>query len=532
MKRFVVGEDRNQASLFPERLDDFIDEDNSVRVIDAFIESLPLGKLGFTGVEPKDTGRPAYHPSVLLKIYVYGYLNRIQSSRRLEAETQRNVELMWLTGRLTPDFKTIADFRKDNGKAIQGVCRQFVMLCREWDLFTDATVAIDGSKFKAANNRDQNFTSAKMKRRLAEIDKSTHRYLSQIETADRLEPSMAEPKTGRLKDKIEALKQEMERLKKIEAAMLETPDQQLSLTDPDARSMKTRGTGIVGYNVQTAVDAEHHLIVAHGVTNSGSDRSQLSKMAKLARRALQVDDLTVVADRGYYEGGEILACESDGITPFIPKPLTSGSTAQGRFGKPDFIYIAGDDEYHCPAGQRLVWHRSTVENGKTLHTYFNVAACANCVIKAQCTTGKERRIKRWEHEDILDALQLRLDHDPEKMRLRRNTVEHPFGTLKMWMGYTHFQTTTLNNVSTEMSLQVLAYNMKRVMNLFGVEALVEKIWAYIRVLLLVYACLIRDTRFYKAFLGMLTGKSIEYHLSNAHYKSLSIALTAPQVMLG
>ncbi len=530
MKRFVVGEDRNQASLLPERLDDFITEDNSVRVIEAFIESLALGELGFTGVEPKDTGRPAYHPSVLLKIYVYGYLNRIQSSRRLETETQRNVELMWLTGRLTPDFKTIADFRKDNGKAIQDVCRQFVLLCREWGLFAEATVAIDGSKFKAANNRDRNFTSAKMKRRLAEIDKSIHRYLSQIETADRLEPSIAAPKTGRLKDKIEALKQEITRLKKIAAEMLETPDQQLSLTDPDARSMKTRGTGIVGYNVQTAVDVEHHLIVAHEVTNQGSDRGQLSKMAKRARTALQADELTVVADRGYYEGGEILACESDHITTFIPKPLTSGSTAQGRFGKPDFVYVTADDEYHCPAGQRLTWHRSTVENGKTLHTYFNVAACANCVIKAQCTTGKERRIKRWEHEDVLDAMQLRLDHDPEKMRLRRNTVEHAFGTLKMWMGYTHFQTTTLNNVSTEMSLHVLAYNMKRAMNIFGIEALVAKIWAFIRVLSLTQVCLIRDTRSYKAIFNNVDRQRYRNNFPNTNHKSLSTGLNAPQTM--
>lgn len=503
MKRFVVGEDRSQGTLFPEHLDDFITEDNPVQVIEAFVESLPLGELGFTGVEPKDTGRPAYHPSVLLKIYVYGYLNRIQSSRRLEQEAQRNVELMWLTRRLAPDFKTIADFRKNNGKAIQKVCRQFVLLCREWGLFADATVAIDGSKFKAANNRDRNFTSAKMKRRLAEIDKSIHRYLSQIETADRLEPSIAKPKTGRLKDKIEVLKEELQRLKKIEVVMLETPDQQLSLTDPDARSMKTRGTGIVGYNVQTAVDTEHHLIVAHEVTNTGSDRGQLSKMAKLARTALQADDLTVVADRGYYEGEEIMACETDHISTFIPKPLTSGSTAHGRFGKPDFIYIAERDEYRCPAGQHLPWRRSTVERGKTLYTYFNVAVCANCNIKEQCTTGKERRIKRWEHEDVLEAMQLRLDHDAEKMRLRRNTVEHPFGTLKMWMGYTHFQTTTLNNVSTEMGLHVLAYNMKRMMNILGVETLLEMIRAYVRVFLQTTAGLIRHTRSCNAFCGVL-----------------------------
>jgi len=280
-------------------------------------------------------GRPAYHPSTMLKIYVYGYLNRVQSSRRLEREAQRNVELMWLTGRLAPDFKTIANFRKDNGKAIRLVCREFVMLCRKLNLFAEAFVAIDGSKFKAVNNRDRNFTKAKLKRRLQQIDESIERYLGQIASADRQETSVVKDKMQRLEDKIAALKKDMARLEKLEVRMLEAADQQISLTDPDARSMATsgRGTGMVGYNVQTAVDAKHHLIVAHEVTNVGHDRTQLANMAAQAKEAMETDELTVVADRGYFKGEEILTCENNGITTYLPKPQTSGSMRKGLFSK-------------------------------------------------------------------------------------------------------------------------------------------------------------------------------------------------------
>lgn len=469
MKRFIQGEDRTQGILLPELLDDYVAEDNPVRVIEVFVDELDLGSLGFDGVSPEETGRPAYHPSRLLKIYIYGYINRVQSSRRLERETQRNIELMWLTGRLAPDFKTIANFRKDNGKAIRSVCRQFVVLCRQLDLFSQAIVAIDGSKFKAVNNRDQNFTSAKVQRRVEQIEESIERYLAAMDTADREEPTVAEAKTSRLQDKITALKQQMQQLKEIEVRMMATPDQQISLTDPDARSMATsgRGSGMVGYNVQTAVDAQHHLIVAHEVTNIGNDRSQLSSMAKQASTAMGTEDLTVVADRGYFKGEEILECQKVGITALVPKPLTSGSKAEGRFGKQDFIYEAQDDEYRCPAGQRLIKRFTSIENGMTLHTYWS-SACQGCAIKAQCTTGKERRVKRWEHEGVLEAMQNRLDRAPEMMQLRRQTVEHPFGTLKAWMGSTHFLTKTLERVSTEMSLHVLAYNLKRVMKILGI----------------------------------------------------------------
>ena len=476
MKRFVEGEDRTQSTLFPERLDDYIAEDNPVRVIDVFIDELDLGQLGFQGIDPHATGRPAYHPSTLLKLYVYGYLNRIQSSRRLERETQRNVELMWLTGRLMPDHKTISDFRKDNSKAIRGVCREFIILCRRLNLFTQALVVIDGSKFKAVNNRDKNFTRAKMKRRLAQIEASLDRYFEQLEQADREESSLAEAKTTPLKDKIATLKEEMQRLKKLEVKMLNAPDKQISLTDPDARAMKSRGNGIVGYNVQTAVDAEHHLIVTHEVTNKGSDRDQLSPMATQAREATDTEDLTVIADAGYFKREEILLCHEAGMTAFVPRSQNLGKQAKGFFTRKDFHYRPEKDEYRCPANERLTWRMTSEEAGLTLHRYWS-SNCPTCSLKSHCTTGKERRVTRWEHEAILEAMQDRLDCDPEIMRVRRQTVEHPYGTLKAWMGSTHFLTRTLNRVSTEMSLHVLAYNLKRVMNILGVKPLMQAIQA-------------------------------------------------------
>jgi transposase len=331
MKRFVEGADRRQSTLFPERVEDWIGEDNPVRVIDVFVDELDLAELGFGGVEPEATGRPSYHPSVLLKLYIYGYLNRVQSSRRLEREAGRNVEVMWLTGRLAPDHKTIADFRKDSGRAIRQVCARFVSLCRTLGLLTQASVAIDGSKFKAVNNRDKNFTRAKMERRMAQIEESVGRYLQQLDTADRQEPSEAlKTTTSRLKEKIAKLKEQMQRLAKLQVQMLAAPDQQISLTDPDARSMATsgRGSGVVGYNVQVAVDTEHHLIVTHEVTNVGSDRSQLSPVAKEAKATLEAENLDAVADRGYFSSEEILACENAGITVTLPKPMTSNSKAQ------------------------------------------------------------------------------------------------------------------------------------------------------------------------------------------------------------
>src|ERR1700694_3125310 len=426
MERFVEGMERRQTTLFPECLEDWIDENNPVRAIDVFVDELDLSELGFDGVAPEATGRPSYHPLGLLKLYFYGYLNRVQSSRRLEREAGRNVEVMWLTGRLVPDHKTIADFRKDNGRPIRQVCARFVALCRAMGLFTEASVAIDGSKFKAVNNRDKNFTRAKMVRRRTQIEESVARYLHQLDSADRQEPSLARTtKTTRLKEKIAKLKEEMQRLPALEARSLAIPDQQISLTDPDARSMATsgRGSGVVGYNVQVAVDTEHHLIITHEVTNVGTDRSQLAHVAKEAKATLEATSLDVVADRGYFSSEEILACEEAGITVTLPKPMTPNSKAEGRFGKQDFRYVAEEDVYICPAGERLAYSFTTEENGLVLHRYWT-NACRSCAIKSQCTPGSERRITRWEHEHLLDAVQQRLDANPLAMRQRRETVEH------------------------------------------------------------------------------------------------------------
>jgi transposase len=474
MKRFVEGVDRGQSTLFPECLEDWIGEDNPVRVIDVFVEELDLAELGFSGVDPEATGRPSYHPAVLLKLYIYGYLNRVQSSRRLEREAGRNVEVMWLTGRLAPDHKTIADFRKDNGRAIRQVCARFVVLCRTIGLFTEASVAIDGSKFKAVNTRDKNFTRAKMARRRAQIEASVARYLQQLDTADRQEPSEAlATKIAGLREKIAKLGEEMQRLQALEARMLATPDQQISLTDPDARSMATsgRGSGVVGYNVQAAVDIEHHLIVAHDVTNVGTDVAQLAPMAQLTKAALKAARLEVVADRGYFSSEQILACEEAGVTVTLPKPQTSGNRVKGRFVKQDFRYVASADVYVCPAGEKLTYHYTNEEDGRVLRRYWT-SACQTCAIRDRCTSGKERRITRWQHEHILEAVQRRLDEHPEKMRQRRETAEHPFGTIKARMGATHFLMKTLQRVRTEMALHVLAYNLTRVMNIFGIAPLI------------------------------------------------------------
>jgi len=471
MSGYIQGDDRNQATLFPESLDDYVGEHDPVRVIDVFVADLDISGLGFRA-EPNDTGRPAYDPRTLLKLYIYGYLNRVHSSRRLEREAQRNIELMWLTGRLAPDFKTIADFRKDNGEAIRLVCREFVMLCKKLNLLSDALVAIDGSKFKAVNNRDKNFTRAKMKRRLAEVEASIDRYLEELASTDQAEP--AHDKSQRIEDQVAALRQEMSRLKKLEARMLEAPDQQVSLTDPDARSMNARGTGIVGYNVQSAVDTKHHLIIAHEVSNKGSDRSQLSNMAQQAKAVLAQEALDVVADRGYFNGDEIRACEQADITAYLPKPNTSGNKAKGLFDKRDFIYQPDDDEYQCPASERAIYRSTHEESGKQIRRYWS-STCSICSLKPKCTSGKERRISRWEHEDVVERAQARLDKRPDIMRIRRATVEHPFGTIKSWMGATHFLTKTRHRVSTEMSLHVLAYNMKRVINLLGVRQILDAI---------------------------------------------------------
>ena len=476
MARFIEGEDRSQATLFPERLDDYIGTDNPIRFIEAFVEQLDLDGLGFKRCEPASTGRPGYDAGTLLKIYIYGYLNRIASGRRLERECQRNVELMWLTCRLAPDHKTLCEFRKANSKALIGVCREFVGVCRNLSLFSQALVAIDGSKFKAVNHRDKNFTEKKMKTRQERVERHIARYLAELDEAQEREPPMPEAKAQDLSEKLEALREEMTRLKAYEKQLQAQPDGQLSLTDPDARSMKSagKGSGLVGYNMQAAVEAKNHFIVSHEVTNIGNDRAQLYKMAQSARRAMQVEPLSVVADMGYYSGRELRDCEQVGLLTYVPKPYTSDQRKKGLYTKDDFIYESDKDRYRCPAGQYLTRHFKSRNNQLVNVVYFaSDPICRACPKRPLCTTASTaRRIQRWEHEAVVEAVQRRLDEQPKMMQRRRETVEHPFGTLKAWMGATHFVTRTLPRVRAEMSLHVLAYNLRRAINLLGVSALI------------------------------------------------------------
>jgi len=493
MKRFIEGENRYQSTLFPESLDDYIADDNPVRVIDAFVDGLNLKQLGFDRAEPSETGRPCYEPAVMLKIYVYGYLNRLTTTRVLERETHRNVELIWLTGRLMPNYKTIGEFRRNNRKAVRRVCAEFVGICRELKLFEQVIVAIDGSKFKAVNSRDNNFTRKSIKRRMKRLQEHIDRYLTILDEADKRAPEETQYTAEELAEKIASMQQQMGKLQVIEEQVLAHPDKQVSLTDPDARSMAKAGGGsTVGYNVQTAVDSDSHLILVHEVTNATTDRSQLASMAAKAKAVLQdtadeateaaaekgdaQEALTVVADAGYYKGEEIVKCKNNGIKALVPKPNTSGSKAKGRYSKADFLYDAKANEYICPAGERLTYRFDSEEEGKTLWVYWTTR-CSACPLKAGCTTGKERRIKRWEKEHILEAAAAELKEEPEAMRQRKEIVEHPYATIKHCMGATHFVMKGLPNVRAEMSLHVLAYNLRRVINIIGVPKLIAELQA-------------------------------------------------------
>ncbi len=476
MKRYITGIDRSQSTLFPESLEEYITEDNPTRVIDVFVDELNLEQLGFQRAQPSHTGRPAYHPSTLLKLYIYGYFNRIQSSRGLERETHRNIELMWLLRRLTPDFKTIADFRKDNGKAIRNVCRAFVELCRQLDLFTEAVVAIDGSKFMAVNKRDRNYTQGTMKRRKQQVEQHIDKYMALLDKADRKVGSSSGHSVNQVKKTLTRLRAKMKALDVLEKEVKGQPDNQISLSDPDSRLMKTRGNQRkVCYNVQTAVDTRHHLIVAHEVNNRVSDRSQLSNMAQRASDATGIDKLTVLADKGYYAGPDIIACQEAGFRPLLPRTFTSIGRCVGRFTKQDFDYDRVNNRYRCPAGEWMPYKTTIIDaNGMKQYNYRSRApVCAVCHLKKQCTTAPSRRIKRWEHEDRLDDLETELHKEPDAMLIRKQTVEHPFGTLKAWMGATHFKMRRLKHVRTEMSLHVLAYNLRRMISIMGVQPLIE-----------------------------------------------------------
>jgi transposase len=469
---YIHGMNRDQILLFPESVDEYVEANNPVRFIDAYVDNLDLIALGFMHAVPKDTGRPGYTPADMLKLYIYGYLNKIRSSRKLEQETHRNVELMWLLRKLTPDFKTIADFRKDNGVALRRVCQEFTLLCKRLDLFGRELIAIDGSKFKAVNSKDRNFSETKLKQLLKHIHEKIERYLKELDQQDGLESSGKMPTADELREKIAQLQSRQQHYEDLQQQLEASKASQLSLTDPDSRSMKTKQGTDVCYNVQVAVDAKHKLIVVHDVTNDVTDHDQLATLAIRAKATLDTEHLDTLADMGYYNGDEVKKCLAEGVVPYIPKPNTSANSKLGLFGKTAFTYAPQQDCYVCPAGQALTFRFETVEQGRQIR-YYSTSACQTCPIKVQCTRNKEnRRITRWAHETLMEDMQQRVERNPEKVKLRKSIVEHPFGTMKRWMDHGYFLTRGLKKVRGEMSLTILIYNLKRVINIIGVKDLI------------------------------------------------------------
>ncbi|GIK39630.1 MAG: transposase [Chloroflexota bacterium] len=470
---YITGIAREQLILFPESLDDYIALDNPVRFIDAWVDSLDLAALGFTDTVPAETGRPGYDPRLLLKLYLYGYLNRIRSSRKLEQECQRNVEVMWLLGKLVPDHKTIADFRKDNLTAFKETFKAFCQLCRELELFGGELIAIDGSKFKAVNSAKRNFTQTKVKQYLAEMEERLAAYLQELDQADQVETSVVSPKqsAAELQAKIERLKTRQDKYQGYLKRMEESGESQLSLTDPDSRAMPKSPKAPVAYNVQSVVDSKHHLIVAQDVTNDITDRDQLSRMALAGKQMLAVEHLKAVADMGYSHGKELKTCQEAGIEPYVARPDTSANAKLGLFGKEQFVYQADSDTYTCPAGETLFFRFETIEKERQIR-YYKTSACGQCPLKEKCTRNKEgRRITRWVDEHIIEQTQARVEAHPELMKQRKQLVEHPFGTIKFWWDQGHFLLRGLPKVKAEFSLSTLAYNIRRVLNILGVKRL-------------------------------------------------------------
>jgi transposase len=468
---FVQGVHRDQVVMFPESLDEYIADDNPVRFIDAFVESLDLQALGFNRAVPEVRGRPPYDPGDLLKLFVYGYLNRVRSSRRLEREAQRNVELMWLLRTLAPDHKTIADFRRDNGKPIRAVFREFTVMCRGLELYGGQLVAIDGSKFKAANSRDRNFTKAKLERLNRRADRKIKQYLEQLDKADEEEQDNEKPTAEELQEKIEWMRSRKKDFAELEERMDQSGERQVSLTDPDARSMvlgSNRGTE-VAYNVQISVDAKHKLIVDHEVTNAGNDKNQLSSMAIRAKEALEAESIEVVADQGYYSAEEIKACIDEEVVPYMRKPKSSNNNRV--FAREQFRYDGENDCYWCPAGKALLFKYETTYRGQAVRLYIG-EGCSQCALKSKCTRRKTgREVRRWVDEELLEDMDRRARLEPDKVKQRKSIVEHPFGTIKRSMEQGYFLTRGLPAVRTETSLTMLAYNMKRAITLLGVQGL-------------------------------------------------------------
>jgi len=469
-----TGLDRSQTLLFPERLEDYIAADNPVRFLDAFVASLDLHTLGFAKARCADTGRPPYAPAALLKLYLYGYLHRVRSSRMLEAECRRNVEVIWLLGKLTPDFKTIADFRKDNLAPLKAVARRFTLLCQQLELFGGELLAIDGSKFRAVNARHQNFSAAKLQELLAHTDARLAEYLKLLDQGDTNEAPAGTLTQAQLQQKIATLQDKRDWHAEL-LAQLDEEQKQISVTDPDTRRMPVAQGNIVGYNAQVAVDAKHKLIAAAEVTNEGNDYRQLANVALEAKANLEIKQAEVVADKGYYNANEVSQCVEQGITPLIPKTDTSANSKLGLYGKSQFTYDAKQDVYLCPGNRELTYRFSTYEVGRELK-YYRTKGCKDCALKKQCTRNQNNRtITREANEHLMEQMAERLKREPQKYALRKQLAEHPFGTIKRWFGYTHFTLKGLTKVRTEWSLITLAYNLKRVLNLVSFEQLMAAV---------------------------------------------------------
>jgi transposase len=460
----VQGQNRDQATLFPERLDDLIGEDNAVRVIDAFVDSLDLKVLGFARIETKGTGRPPYHPGDLLKLYLYGYMYRIRSCRRLERECHKNIEVLWLLNRLAPDFKTIANFRVDNRQALLRVCAAFVQFCRSQSLYGGDTVAIDGSKFTADNARSRVLRKKDLAKELNRLDAKIAAWLDELDDDDEDEP----PGGGNTRAALEALEAERESLtEQIQSLDAKRLAVQPS-TDPDARVMRH---GKIGYNVQTSVDAKHHLIVDVDVVQSAVDQEQLYRMARRSQRQLREKALRVLADAGYSSGWHFKRCQAHGLTPYVPVNRAINNHGGGKlFDKSAFTYDADSDYFKCPAGERLP--KKTRSKKDRLYLY-TTAACTSCQLKEQCTTGKQRWVSRHFEEEVLNEVADRSDANPLMMRRRKAMVEHPFGTLKRRMDGGRFLVRGLQKVKAEMALAVTAYNLTRAINVLGARRLVQ-----------------------------------------------------------
>jgi transposase len=475
---YIRGTARHQVILFPEAVEDYITEDNPVRFIDAFVSSLNLNELGFARATPAETGRPAYDPGDLLRLYLYGYLNRVRSSRMLEREAKVNLEMMWLLGKLRPDFKTIADFRRDNLAALKGVCREFTLLCRKLKLFGGELVAIDGSKFKAVNNRRRNFNEARLTKAIKALEEKIDGYLAGLDEADAADtdPDEPGPSAAELQKKIAELKKRKAKYQALKQGLKVSGAKQVSLTDPDARSMVMHHHSTeVGYNVQTVVDEQHQLIVEHEVTNDPTDHAHLAEMALRAKETLGVKQLEVVADMGYYDGAEVKQCAAAKITTYIPKPLTSVNQKRGLFTKQDFVYDEAKDCYRCPQGEELAYRYESFELNRQIR-YYATPKCLSCPIKEKCTTNQRgRRITRWVDEKLLEDMARRVRARPELMRRRQQLSEPPFGTIKRGMNQGYFLMRGLHKVGAEMSLTILSYNLKRAINILGVKKLIDAV---------------------------------------------------------